>query len=113
MEDCTVNDFRIPQKSRVIINVRAIGRDPSVWSDVEKFFSERFVGSNIDVWGHVIQLIPFGFGRRGCLGMQLSFIVVWIVVAKLVHCFDWDLPHNMLPNELDLTEEFCPHNTKN
>ncbi|RVW55040.1 Cytochrome P450 CYP736A12 [Vitis vinifera] len=28
MEDCTVDGFHIPQKSRVIVNVWAIGRDP-------------------------------------------------------------------------------------
>jgi cytochrome P450 len=106
MEDCTVNGFHIPQNSRVIINVWAIGRDPSVWSDAEKFFPERFVGSNIDVRGHDFQLIPFGSGRRGCPGMQLGLTVVRLVVAQLVHCFDWELPDNMLPTELDMTEEF-------
>jgi cytochrome P450 len=106
MEDCTVNGFHIPQKSKVIINIWAIGRDPSVWRDAEKFFPERFVGSDIDVRGRDFQLIPFGSGRRGCPGMQLGLTVVRLVVAQLVHCFDWELPDNMLPNELDMTEEF-------
>jgi len=106
MEDCTVNGLHIPQNSRVIINVWAIGRDPSVWSDAEKFFPERFVGSNIDVRGRDFQLIPFGSGRRGCPGMQLGLTAVRLVVAQLVHCFDWELPDNMLPTELDMTEEF-------
>ncbi|XP_062148267.1 cytochrome P450 71AU50-like [Alnus glutinosa] len=106
MEDCTVNGFHIPQKSKVIINVWAIGRDPSVWSDAEKFFPERFVGSDMDVRGRDFQLIPFGSGRRGCPGMQLGLTVVRLVVAQLAHCFDWELPDNMLPNELDMTEEF-------
>jgi len=106
MVDCTVNGFHIPQKSKVIINIWAIGRDPSVWRDAEKFFPERFVGSDIDVRGRDFQLIPFGSGRRGCPGMQLGLTVVRLVVAQLVHCFDWELPDNMLPNELDMTEEF-------
>ncbi|XP_059433243.1 cytochrome P450 71AU50-like [Corylus avellana] len=105
-EDCTINGFHIPHKSRVMINVWAIGRDPSVWSDAEKFFLERFVGSNIEVRGRDLQLIPFGSGRRGCPGMQLGLTVVRLVVAQLVHCFDWELPEKMPPNELDMTEEF-------
>ncbi|PQM39580.1 cytochrome P450 CYP736A12-like [Prunus yedoensis var. nudiflora] len=32
--------------------------------------------------------------------------MVQLVVAQLVHCFDWELPNNMLPSELDMTEEF-------
>lgn len=106
MEDCMINGFHIPKKSRVIINAWAIGRDPSVWSDAEKFFPERFVGSDIDVRGRDFQLIPFGSGRRVCPGMQLGLTVVRLVVAQLVHCFDWELPNNMQPTELDMTEEF-------
>jgi cytochrome P450 len=106
MEDCMINCFHIPKKSRVIINAWAIGRDPSVWSDAENFFPERFVGSDIDVRGRDFQLIPFGSGRRVCPGMQLGLTVVRLVVAQLVHCFDWELPNNMQPTELDMTEEF-------
>ncbi|KAF5480764.1 hypothetical protein F2P56_001480 [Juglans regia] len=105
-EDFTVNGFHIPRKSRVMINVWAIGRDTSVWGDAEKFFPERFVGSNIDLRGRNFQLIPFGAGRRGCPGMQLGLIVVRLVIAQLVHCFDWDLPDNIQPTELDMTEVF-------
>ncbi|KAG2716511.1 hypothetical protein I3760_03G129700 [Carya illinoinensis] len=105
-QDCTVNGFHIPGKSRVMINVWAIGRDPSVWSEAEKFFPERFVGSNIDLRGRDFQLIPFGAGRRGCPGMQMGLIVVRLVIAQLVHCFDWVLANNIQPTELDMTEVF-------
>lgn len=105
-EDCTVHGYHIPKKSRIIINAWAIGRDPSAWTDAEKFIPERFVGNNIDVRGNHFQLIPFGSGRRRCPGIQLGLTVVQLVLAQLVQCFDWELPNNMLPNELDMTEEF-------
>ncbi|RVX21582.1 Cytochrome P450 CYP736A12 [Vitis vinifera] len=106
LEDCTINGFHIPQKSRVIVNTYAIGRDPNVWTDAEKFLPERFIGSSIDLRGRDFQLIPFGSGRRGCPGMQLGLTVVRLVLAQLVHCFDWELPNGMMPSELDMTEEF-------
>lgn len=106
IEDCTVNGFHIPKKSRVMVNVWAVGRDPSAWTDPDKFIPERFVGSTIDLRGRDFQLLPFGSGRRGCPGMHLGLTVVHLVVAQLVHCFDWELPDNMLPTELDMTEEF-------
>lgn len=106
MEDCTVDGFHIPQNSRVIINIWTIGRDPSCWTDPEKFFPERFVGSSIDLRGRDFKLIPFGSGRRGCPGVQLGLTVVRLVLAQLVHCFDWELPNGMLHTELDMTEEF-------
>lgn len=106
MEDCTVEGYHIPKESRIIINAWSIGRDPNTWTDPEKFIPERFDGSNIDVWGQNFELIPFGSGRRGCPGMQLGFLVVRLLVAQLVHCFDWELPGGMLPEELDMAEEF-------
>ncbi|CAA2960898.1 cytochrome P450 CYP736A12-like [Olea europaea subsp. europaea] len=74
--------------------------------DCTKFNPEMLVGSSIDVRGQHFQLLPFGSGRRGCPGMQLGLIMVRLIVAQLVHCFDWKLPNNMLPSELDMTEEF-------
>ncbi|KAH7520680.1 hypothetical protein FEM48_Zijuj08G0170900 [Ziziphus jujuba var. spinosa] len=105
-KDCTINGFHIPKKARVFINAWTIGRDPDAWTDAEKFFPERFVGSNIDVRGRDFQLIPFGSGRRGCPGIQLALTVVRLVLAQLVHCFDWELPDGMSSVELDMTEEF-------
>ncbi|KAL0345592.1 UNVERIFIED_CONTAM: cytochrome [Sesamum radiatum] len=106
MEDCTVDGYDIPKASRIIINTHAIGRDPDAWSEPEKFIPERFVGSEIDVRGQHFQLLPFGSGRRGCPGMQLGLIQVRLIVSQLVHCFDWRLPNGVLPEELDMTEEF-------
>lgn len=107
MEDCKINGYDIPKGSRIIINAYAIERDPNVWTDPEKFIPERFVGSDIDVRGQHFQLLPFGSGRRGCPGMQLGLIHVRLIVSQLVHCFDWNLPNDMLPEELDMTEEFA------
>ncbi|XP_077228333.1 cytochrome P450 71AU50-like [Tasmannia lanceolata] len=106
MEDCTVSGFYIPRKSRVIINGWAIGRDPNSWPNAEEFLPERFIGTNIDLRGRDFQLIPFGSGRRSCPGIQLGLRVVQLVLAQLVHCFDWELPNGMSPSVLDMTEKF-------
>ncbi|KAI9196149.1 hypothetical protein LWI28_021467 [Acer negundo] len=106
MEDCTVNGFHIPNKSLILVNVFTIGRDPSAWNDPDEFYPERFVGSSIDFRGRDFQLLPFGSGRRACAGIQMGFLEVRLLVAQLVHCFDWELPDGMLPNELDMTEGF-------
>lgn len=103
---CTVDGYHIPKESRIIINTYAIGRDPNMWAEPEKFIPERFNGSDIDIWGNHFQLTPFGSGRRGCPGMQIGLIQVQLIVAQLVHCFDWKLPNDMNPDELDMTEEF-------
>ncbi|KAL8494650.1 hypothetical protein ACS0TY_025473 [Phlomoides rotata] len=107
IEDCVVDGYHIPKKSRIMVNVWAIGRDPNVWHDPLSFTPERFMGSNIDVKGHNFQLLPFSSGRRGCPGMQLGLTVVKLVVAQLVHCFQWELPQGMLPTDMDMSEYFA------
>ncbi|KAF3677704.1 Cytochrome [Capsicum annuum] len=106
IEDCTIDGFDIPKGSRILVNTWAIGRDPEVWPEPEKFVPERFVGSNIDLRGHDFQLLPFGSGKRSCPGIQLGLITVRLVLAQMVHCFDWELPNGMTPNDLDMTEIF-------
>ncbi|KAK8613349.1 hypothetical protein V6N13_101114 [Hibiscus sabdariffa] len=43
---------------------------------------------------------------RGCPGMQLGLCTMRLIIAQLVHCFNWELPDGMLPGELDMTEKF-------
>ncbi|KAK1576101.1 hypothetical protein Q3G72_010949 [Acer saccharum] len=45
-------------------------------------------------------------GRRSCPGMQLGLTVVRLVLAQLMHCFDWELPGGMVSTELDMAEHF-------
>lgn len=106
IEECEIAGFFIPQRSRVIVNAWAVMRDSEAWIEAEKFWPERFEETSVDVRGRDFQLIPFGSGRRGCPGMQLGLTVVRLVVAQLVHCFDWKLPDDVPPDELEMTGEF-------
>lgn len=108
IEDCTIDGFHIPKKSRILVNTKAIGLDPTVWEEPEKFFPERFSSkdNNVDIRGRDFRLIPFGSGRRSCPGSQLGLTLVRLMVAQLVHCFDWELPNGMRPEELDTKEVF-------
>ncbi|XP_058757789.1 cytochrome P450 CYP736A12-like [Vicia villosa] len=106
-EDAVVDGYFLEKKSRIIVNLWAIGRDSKIWSDnAEEFYPERFVDKNLDYRGNDFQFIPFGFGRRGCPGINLGLTTVKLVVAQLVHCFSWELPSSMTPNDLDMTEKF-------
>ncbi|KAL5052566.1 hypothetical protein RYX36_033248 [Vicia faba] len=106
-EDATVDGYFLKKKSRIIVNLWTIGRDSKIWSDnAEEFYLERFVDKNLDYRGNDFQFIPFGFGRRGCPGINMGLITVKLVVTQLVHCFSWKLPSNMTPNDLDMTEKF-------
>ena len=43
---------------------------------------------------------------RNMKSHQLGTLVVHFVVAKLMHCFKWNLSHNMYVQELDMDERY-------
>ncbi|KAK8479896.1 hypothetical protein V6N11_074090 [Hibiscus sabdariffa] len=92
------------KRTQVIINAWAIGRDPSSWEKPEEFIPDRFLNNPIDFKGHHFELIPFGSGRRICPGMQLAMQINELLLANLVHKFDWTLPDGASEKDLDMTE---------
>lgn len=85
--------FQIPAGSTVFINSWAIAHDPSNWNDPFQFNPERFMGSTeVNVKGRDYRILPFGSGRRGCLGMLLGLEMVTLMVFKMVSSFKMELP---------------------
>lgn len=99
-----VGAYNLPQNTRLFVNVWALGRDTNTWGEnAASFCPDKFLGpsSLADFRGQHFELLPFGSGRRGCPGMNLGLSMVALVLANLVHFFEWKLPHGYT---LDLSE---------
>ncbi|XP_072029315.1 cytochrome P450 2U1-like [Amphiura filiformis] len=92
----TLKGFNVPQGSILIPNMWAVHNDPKVWPKPSDFRSERF----LDDEGRYVRqesLIPFGIGRRFCLGESLAKMELFLFFTHLLHRFHFTLPDNAPP----------------
>jgi cytochrome P450 len=105
VEAVTVGGYYIPKKTRVMVNLWAIGRDPNVWgSDASEFKPERFMEDepiNLSDQSD-FSMIPFGAGRRGCPGAPMAIPAIELALAQLTHIFDWRVEGG--PSLLDMKQ---------
>ncbi|KAF8686191.1 hypothetical protein HU200_043634 [Digitaria exilis] len=101
-----VQGYTIPQGTTIILNIWAVHRNPDVWNDPEKFMPERFMHGDTDFSSKDCRLIPFGGGRRICIGFPLAYRTVHLILASLLHRFDWILPEETSKNGVDMTEKY-------
>ena len=65
------NGHIIPAGASIIISAHNTHRDPRHFPDPEKFDPERFIPQN-SAGRHPYAFIPFGLGRRICLGQVFT-----------------------------------------
>ncbi|KAH7553651.1 hypothetical protein JRO89_XS12G0038500 [Xanthoceras sorbifolium] len=104
MQETKFMGYLIPKDTQVFVNTWAIGRDPECWEDPISFKPERFLGSNIEFKGQNFELLPFGSGRRICVGIALVERVLHLGVASLLHHFDWELGKDVTPETMDMND---------
>uniref|UniRef100_A0A0K8UW89 Cytochrome P450 18a1 n=2 Tax=Bactrocera latifrons TaxID=174628 RepID=A0A0K8UW89_BACLA len=89
--DVELNGYKIPAGSHVIPLINSVHMDPNLWEKPEEFNPRRFLDSE----GKVRKpeyFIPFGVGRRMCLGDVLARMELFLFFASFMHSFDITLP---------------------
>ncbi|XP_044969023.1 cytochrome P450 76M5-like [Hordeum vulgare subsp. vulgare] len=107
----SLGGFPIPIGTGVVVNLWAIGRDPAMWPQPDKFVPERFLavgaGEAVHFQGKGDNTYrPFGAGRRVCPGMDYALRSVPLLLASLVHKMEWRLPDGITPEDLDLSDRY-------
>ncbi|XP_068304975.1 cytochrome P450 71A9-like [Pyrus communis] len=103
-ESCTIEGYEIPANTMVFVHAKMIGNDPKCWENPKEFLPERFIDSSVDYKGNHFELLPFGTGRRGCPGINFGVKLIELALANLLYCFDWELPHGVRREDLDMEE---------
>ncbi|XP_020484540.2 cytochrome P450 2U1 isoform X1 [Labrus bergylta] len=83
--------YSIPKGTVVVPNLWSVHRDPTVWDDPDTFNPDRFLDDD----GNLLRreyFIPFGIGRRVCMGEQLAKMEMFLTVTSLLQAFKFRLP---------------------
>ncbi|CAI7793089.1 unnamed protein product [Closterium sp. NIES-53] len=104
----TLGGYHIPPNTMIQINAWALAHDPTVWINPHEFDPSRFLDPAApDVSGQNFSLLPFGSGRRGCLGTNLGLDLSARLLANFVLRFDFNLPEDVrAAGGVDMTETF-------
>ncbi|KAH6775165.1 hypothetical protein C2S52_012726 [Perilla frutescens var. hirtella] len=106
IDDCKVAGYDISKGTVVITNTFSLGRDPNTWDSPEEFLPERFMGKDIDAMGSNFALLPFGSGRRKCVGYKLGDKMVGTALANLLHGFELKLVEGMRAQDICMDEVY-------
>ncbi|KAF6144599.1 hypothetical protein GIB67_006091 [Kingdonia uniflora] len=98
--------FTVPKNALVMVNIWAIGQDPDTWASPTLFNPDRFLGCDINFRGYDFELTPFGAGKRICPGLPLAYRMVHLMLASLIHLYDWKLEDGIKPEDVNMEEKF-------
>lgn len=88
--DVQINGYKIPAGSQVIPLINCVHMDPNLWDEPNKFNPSRF----IDATGKIRRpeyFMPFGVGRRMCLGDVLARKEMFMFFSCMMHQFDLEM----------------------
>lgn len=86
-----MNGFHLPSHAQVVPLLHAVHMDPTLWKEPEKFNPSRFINSEGKV-SKPEYFLPFGVGRRICLGETLARMELFLFFSSLLHTFHISVP---------------------
>lgn len=89
--DVKLNGFTIPKNTQIVPLLHAVHMDPELWENPEAFNPTRFLTPE----GKITKpefFLPFGVGRRMCLGDTLARMELFLFFSNLLHTFRIESP---------------------
>ncbi|XP_061796029.2 1,25-dihydroxyvitamin D(3) 24-hydroxylase, mitochondrial [Nerophis lumbriciformis] len=84
-KDTVLGDYAIPKGTVLMINSHAIAANEEYFDDSKQFKPERWLEKNtINPFAHV----PFGIGKRMCIGRRLAELQLQLAMCWLVRDFE-------------------------
>ncbi|PNX96644.1 cytochrome p450 [Trifolium pratense] len=104
-EKSQINEYEIPPKTRVAVNVWAIGIDPIYWDEARVLNLKGLLIAQLILKEHtsnIFHLVP----EEGCVQVYHLLYPIELPLAMLLYHFDWKLHNGLKNEELDMSESF-------
>jgi cytochrome P450 len=85
-----IDGHRIPKGAWVVIPIDALHHDARFWPNPEVFDPERFMPEHVHDH-HRCAYLPFGGGRRVCIGQSFALVEATLITAMMSREFVYDL----------------------
>ncbi|XP_063962204.1 cytochrome P450 1A1-like [Lytechinus pictus] len=85
--DTTLLGYHIPKDTVVFVNLYSVHHDPDTWHRPSDFNPDRFIDKETGLLDKtkVDAIMPFGAGRRRCIGAEMGRIQSFLYFAILIH----------------------------
>ncbi|GAB7362522.1 hypothetical protein MBLNU230_g2841t1 [Neophaeotheca triangularis] len=86
-----ISGHYVPEQTSVYVSSLAVGHSEGNFKDPEAFVPERWLGDARYADDKRSSAKAFSFGPRACLGKNLAYAEMRLILAKMVWSFDWEL----------------------
>lgn len=102
LTETTLGGYRLPKNSTVLIGLKSVHMDKDHWMDPETFRPERFLNGDMTELVNTERLLPFGQGRRKCLGDSLARACMLIFFVGILQRFGLTIPEGIERPSIEL-----------
>lgn len=85
-QDIQVGGYLIPKKTLITLCHYATSRDPAVFPNPDEFQPSRWF--NKDQTHHPYASVPFGVGKRSCIGRRIAELELYLALSRILMEFD-------------------------
>ncbi|KAF6217028.1 hypothetical protein GE061_001381 [Apolygus lucorum] len=122
-KDTDICGYSIPKGTQIVFQHYAISNSNDYFEDAESFKPERWLAKNNNY--HPFASLPFGFGKRMCLGRRFADLELQTLIAKVILSYkveyngsklDYKVTPMFMPSgplKFTFTDRSSMHNTRN
>ncbi|KAL4447666.1 hypothetical protein ABPG75_004885 [Micractinium tetrahymenae] len=102
LADDVLGGYNVPKGSDIFISTWNLHRSPELWDEPEVFNPDRFPvdAPTPNETTHDFKYLPFGGGRRKCIGDQFALFEAVTALAMLIRRFDFERAPDAPPVEM-------------